>query len=221
MRDLAGRVDGLVLLGRTVDDELVTELSSFGLPVVVVARGAVDGADAIRASSGDSARDLGHHLAGHGLRNITFVGSPDRSPDVAERWEGVRDALGEHGVDLSVAPCRMDEESGTRAATALLDAADRPDALVCANDEIALGAVVAAERAGLRVGRDIAITGWDDVMAARHARPALTTVRQPMRSLGALAAEVLDERITGNRTTPRYESLDTDLVIRDSCGIHH
>ena len=105
-------------------------------------------------------------------------------------------------------------------AAALLAGADRPDTLVCANDEIALGAIIAAERAGLRVGRDVAITGWDDVMAARHARPALTTVRQPMRTLGALAAEVLDERITGVRTTPRLESLTTDLVVRDSCGPH-
>ena len=117
-------------------------------------------------------------------------------------------------------PCLFDEASGTRVAAALLAVRDRPDALVCANDEIALGAIVAAEEIGLRVGRDIAITGWDDVMAARHARPALTTVRQPMRTLGALAAEVLDERITGNRTTPRHESLATDLVVRDSCGLH-
>ena len=70
------------------------------------------------------------------------------------------------------------------------------------------------------MGHDIAITGWDDVMAARHARPALTTVRQPMRALGALAAEVLDERITATRTTPRHELLATDLVVRDSCGLH-
>ena len=113
-----------------------------------------------------------------------FLGSPEESPDVAERWRGVREGLGAHGIEPTVTPCLFDEASGTRVAAALLAVRDRPDALVCANDEIALGAIVAAEEVGLRVGRDIAITGWDDVMAARHARPALTTVRQPMRALG-------------------------------------
>ena len=220
VRDLAGRVDGLVVLGRTIPDDVVEELSGFGLPVVVVARPEVDGVDSIRADGLDTARTLGEHLAGHGLRRIAFLGSPDESPDVAERWRGVREGLGKHGIEPTVTPCQFDEASGTRVAAGLLAVRDRPDALVCANDEIALGAIVAAEEIGLRVGRDIAITGWDDVMAARHARPALTTVRQPMRTLGALAAEVLDQRITGNRTTPRHESLATDLVVRDSCGLH-
>jgi len=220
VRELAGRVDGLVVLGRTVPDHVVVELTAFGLPVVVVARPEVEGVDSIRADGLDAARALGEHLAGHGLRRIAFLGSPEDSPDVAERWRGVREGLGTHGIEPTLTPCQFDEASGARVAAGLLAVRDRPDALVCANDEIALGAIVAAEEIGLRVGRDIAITGWDDVMAARHARPALTTVRQPMRTLGSLAAEVLDQRITGDRTTPRHESLATDLVVRDSCGLH-
>ena len=218
VRDLAGRVDGLVLLGRTVTDETIAGLGD--LPVVVVARPVLAGVDSIRTDNLTAARALGEHLAGHGLRRVVLLGSPDESPDVAERWRGVRDGLVAHGVEPTVTPCLFDEESGTRVAAGLLAVRERPDALVCANDEIALGAIVAAEEIGLRVGRDVAITGWDDVMAARHARPALTTVRQPMRTLGALAAEVLDERITKERTTPRHESLATDLVVRDSCGLH-
>ncbi|WP_082516204.1 LacI family DNA-binding transcriptional regulator [Cellulomonas sp. Leaf395] len=220
VRDLAGRVDGIVLLGRTVPDHVVEALSAFGLPVVVVARPEVAGVDSVRANSVDAARALGEHLAGHDLRKVAFLGSPEESPDVAERWRGVREGLGAHGIEPTVTPCLFDEESGARVAAGLLAVDDRPDALVCANDEIALGAIVAAEQIGLRVGRDIAITGWDDVMAARHARPALTTVRQPMRALGTLAAEVLDQRINATRTTPRHELLATDLVVRDSCGPH-
>ena len=88
------------------------------------------------------------------------------------RWGGVRDALAEHDIDLSVAPCRLDESSGTRVATELLGGTHPPDALVCANDEIALGAIVATEGLGLagRPGRrDHGLQ--DDVMAAR-ATPA-------------------------------------------------
>ena len=220
VRDLAGRVDGLVLLGRTVARR--GRRRALRRP-----------ARRRRGPAGARRRRLDPHRRPHrrparsastspgtALRRIVFLGSPDESPDVAERWRGIREGLGAHGIEPTVTPCLFDEASGTRVAAALLDGRDRPDALVCANDEIALGAIVAAEEIGLRVGRDIAITGWDDVMAARHARPALTTVRQPMRTLGSLAAEVLDERITGTRTTPRHESLATDLVVRDSCGLH-
>jgi LacI family transcriptional regulator len=93
-----------------------------------------------------------------------------------------------------------------------------PEVLVCGNDQIALGAIEAARDLGLRVPHDIAITGWDDVMAARYA--SLTTVRQPMRGLGARAAHALDERISQGRTEPRHDLLPTELVIRASCGRH-
>jgi DNA-binding LacI/PurR family transcriptional regulator len=91
---------------------------------------------------------------------------------------------------------------------------------VCANDEVALGALLAAESLGLRVPDDVAVTGWDDVMAARHARPGLTTVRQPMRDLGEWAARRLHERLTGDNGEPRHEVLPTQLVRRASCGHH-
>jgi LacI family transcriptional regulator len=116
--------------------------------------------------------------------------------------------------------CPYDEEHGRTAAAELLASAERPDALVCANDEIALGAVLAAEDAGIRVPADLALTGWDDVMAAQYSRPALTTVRQPMRRLGALAAHRLHERLTGERTTTVHDVLPTQLVVRASCGWH-
>jgi len=219
VRDLADRVDGLVVLGRTVPDDVLAALAAT-LPVVLVARPALDGTDAIRTAGRATAGALAEHLAAHGIRRARFLGSPDASPDAADRWRGARDAFDRFDVGLPVVDCRFDEASGRAAAHAVLSGNAGPDALVCANDEIALGAVQAAEDLGLRVGRDIAITGWDDVMAARHARPALTTVRQPMRTLGALAAEVLDERITGARTTPRLETLPTELVVRASCGSH-
>jgi DNA-binding LacI/PurR family transcriptional regulator len=89
---------------------------------------------------------------------------------------------------------------------------------VCANDEVALGAVQAAEDLGLSVPGDVALTGWDDIMAARYTR--LTTVYQPMRELGATAARRLDERIHGVATNARPDVLPTRLIVRASCGPH-
>jgi LacI family transcriptional regulator len=91
--------------------------------------------------------------------------------------------------------------------------------VVCANDEVALGAHLAAEALGLRIPDDVAVTGWDDVLAARFA--GLTTIGQPIRELGALAARWLHERISGpGPDRPRQRILPTRLVVRRSCGHH-
>jgi len=220
--DLAARVDGLVVLGRTVGDEVLLELARKGLPVVVVARDRVDGADSVNAENEDSAYALTTHLArDHGYRSFEFLGDADTSTDTGQRWRGFTRALTAAGVAVPSAPvpCPFDEDDGRVAAARLLR--DRPPrVLVCANDEIALGAITAAEALGLRVPDDLAVTGWDDVMAARHSRPGLTTVRQPMRELGALAARRLHDRLAGVTTEPRHEVLPTQLVQRASCGHH-
>jgi len=96
--------------------------------------------------------------------------------------------------------------------------ANRPDALVCANDELALSTMKALQRAGVSVPDDIAIVGWDDVMTARYVSPGLTTVRQPLYELGRAAATRLHERIAGDPTVPEPLILPTQLVLRSSCG---
>ena len=221
VRDLAGRVDGLTVMGRTVDDEVVTGIARTGLPVVLLARDPVDGVDTVRAGNSTTARSLAEHLVSHGHRAITFLGDPDASPDVAGRYAGVR--AGVKGARLTLVRGKgLDLDSGCRAAGKLLKD-KRPDAVMCANDEVALGVLLAAQDAGLRVPEDLAVTGWDDLLAARFA--GLTTVRQPMRELGATAARFLHRRITESndretKSAARRRVLATELVIRRSCGAH-
>ena len=219
--DLASRVDGLVLLGRTVDDEVVLELTRSGTPVVTISRPALPGVDAVRTENRGSAAALATHLMTHGYQDVVFLGDVEASFDAHERWAGLAETFGAAGrPSPRQVACSYDEQHGSTAAAELLSRPGRPDVLVCANDEIALGALLAAEAAGLRVPEDVALTGWDDVMAALYSRPGLTTVRQPMRRLGALAAQRLHERIVGARREAVHEVLPTQLVIRASCGNH-
>jgi LacI family transcriptional regulator len=216
--ELAGRVDGMAIMGRTVGDDVVTRIADTGLPLVLLARPPVGLVDTVTADNERSARDLTAHLLGHGHRRLAFLGDPGESPDVAGRYAGFHRALTDGGLDVpDPTPCAFDVRSGHTAAHELL-ARDRPDALVCANDEVALGALRAAEDAGLDVPGDLAVTGWDDIMAADYAR--LTTVHQPMRELGATAARWLDERIHGKATGARSEVLPTRLLVRGTCGTH-
>lgn len=254
VRAMAGRCDGLVILGRTVSDPVVESLAARGVPLVLVARPQIGAVDSVSAENRDSAHALAEHLLAGGARRLLFVGDPDTSPDVDQRWQGFREAvegcgvsrLGPGGPRTSttgavgpggprtsttgavgpggprtsttgasvelVAVHDLDESEGARVAAAYLD--DLPDAFACANDELALGLLGRLREAGVDVPGRVRVTGWDDVMAARYA--GLTTVRQPMRELGATAARLLDELIVGDRTDPRHELLPTELVVRNT-----
>ncbi|MCY7399948.1 MAG: LacI family transcriptional regulator [Nocardioides sp.] len=217
VREMAGRCDGLVILGRTVRDAAVQSLAARGTKVVLVARPPIGSVDSVNAENHASAVSLTEHLLSEGVRDLRFVGDPIHSPDVAERWTGVQaaclasDSAPSHAL---VTVDELDEESGAAVADAALAADDLPDAFVCANDELALGLLGRLRAAGVDVPGTVKVTGWDDVMAARHV--GLTTVRQPMRELGATAARLLDELIVQDRTPPRHELLQTELVIRSS-----
>ncbi|MEV6638364.1 LacI family DNA-binding transcriptional regulator [Actinoplanes sp. NPDC051470] len=221
VRELAGRVDGLALISHTVGDDVVDEIAATGLPLVLVARDPVAGVDTIRTRNEGTAASLTEHLLAHGHRSFVFLGDPEGAPDVAGRYAGLSAALAAHGLDAPApVPCALDLESGREAAAGLLR--EPPDAIVCANDEIALGVHLAAEQLNVSIPGDVAVTGWDDLMAARFA--GLTTVAQPMRQLGATAAGWLHERIAGrhldDQPAPRRRVLPTQLVVRRSCGSH-
>lgn len=219
--DLAGRVDGLVVMGQTIDDAAVRELAVTGLPIVLLARPRLDDLATVAAENRLAAKQLTEHLIAHGHRRFAFLGDPDASYDVAERWNGIRETLTSSGIEPPKDPirCGFDETEGEAAAETALQAKTSPDVLVCANDEVALGALLVAERRGIAVPEELAVTGWDDIMAARHVRPALTTMRQPMRELGAHAARALDAQIEGG-SAPRLDVLPTALTVRSSCGPH-
>jgi LacI family transcriptional regulator len=217
--DLAGRVDGMAIMGRTVDDDVVAQIADGGLPLVLLARPPVRAVDTITTDNDRSAWELVRHLLAHGYRRFAYVGSPNESPDVAGRYAAFCRCLDAADVEPQrPVGCAFDVAAGYAAARRVLAGRRRPEAFVCANYEIALGVLEAAAEAGLAVPGDVAVTGWDDVMAARYA--GLTTVRQPMRVLGATAATWLQERITGSRGPVRREVLRTQFVIRSSCGVH-
>ncbi|MCM0620152.1 LacI family DNA-binding transcriptional regulator [Nocardioides bruguierae] len=225
--DMAGRCDGLVILGPAVPEPLVQHLKATGTHLVLVARPADAGIDSVSTAATSSATALVRHLLDDGARTFVFVGDPAAGPDVADRHAAVSQALAASGEQtrMSILPVDdLDETNGRRAADALLHdttgtrtphcdpSSTLPDAVVCANDELALGLLARLTEAGQE--HRVRVTGWDDVMAARWA--GLTTVRQPMRELGATAARLLEEQLDGTRTAPRHELLDTELVVRTS-----
>ncbi|HZJ05609.1 MAG TPA: LacI family DNA-binding transcriptional regulator [Nocardioidaceae bacterium] len=217
VEEMADRCDGLVIMGRTVPDEVVERLAR-RIPVVLLARPQIGEVDSVKADNVAGAHTLIEHVIASGARRIVLVGDPDLSPDVAERWDGFETAASKHGgIQLTQRhPARFGELAGEKVAREAMSQG-LPDAFVCANDELALGVLSELRSHDVDVPGRVKLTGWDDIMAARYA--GLTTVRQPMRDLGGMAARLLDEIITGTRNQPRHEVLPTELVVRASSGL--
>lgn len=224
VNQVAGRVDGFAVLARTVPTEEL-EVISRRLPVVMLAGPReIDHLDHLEVANADGQRALTRHLIeDHGLRRLVFVGAAEESPDVEARFAGYAAACRDAGLPVPDAPDvrapLMTQAEGARAAEALLDrSGEPPQAMVFANDQMAVGALQALERRGLRVPADIAVTGFDGIPLSRLVRPTLTTVRQPMRRLGEEAVELLVQRLGDRERAPESVMLPVTLAKRESCG---
>jgi DNA-binding LacI/PurR family transcriptional regulator len=171
-------------------------------------------------------RGVGEHLARLGHTNVAMVVDSGRSATTPDeitdpsalynnarlRAQGVRDGLGENAQLTIVSGGHNSVESGIAAAEFVLDRRDRPTAIAAGGDVLAFGVIEAMRRRGLVPGRDISVTGFDDIPAAEGA--GLTTVRQPIRDKGRLLGRMLlDPSYTEERVV-----LPTELVVRSSTG---
>ena len=214
VRTLATRVDGIAVHG-----SLAANIGSSGKPVVVIAGRARAGIEAIAAENVEGAHRLTSHLLDHGRTNLRFIGDTAAAADLRERYEGFVAAHVDRGMTpAEPLPAEFRERDGTAVAERLLAGDFTADALVCGNDELALAVMARLTDGGVTVPQDIAIVGWDDVMTARYVRPALTTVRQPVHELGALAANRLHDLVSGATPSAERRVLATEVVIRSSCG---
>ena len=113
--DLAARVDGMVVLGRTVDDGVLEALVRKKLPLVLLARDDIAGVDSVTAENESSARSLvGHLIADHGYRDLAFLGDASTSPDTAQRWDGFQQGLRDHDITEAAAAAAVRVRRGRR-----------------------------------------------------------------------------------------------------------
>ncbi|WP_312171572.1 LacI family DNA-binding transcriptional regulator [Microbacterium sp.] len=219
VRDIAGRVDGLMVLAQSVPDDVLARLAQ-RIPVVVLsgpARG--DDYDHVTVSNAEAMAELTRLvLAQADPGGIAFLGGPEDSPDGAQRWDGFATAVAEAGLaldDVTVLRGDFTRASGHAAAEHLI-ARGAPSVLVAANDQMALGAIDAFSSAGIRVPDDVRVTGFDGLEAAALSRPALTTVRQPMIDLGRAAVQLLARRLEQPDAEPMTVRLPLQILVRES-----
>ncbi|MHC6222035.1 LacI family DNA-binding transcriptional regulator [Arthrobacter sp. MMS24-S77] len=174
-------------------------------------------------------REATEHLLQLGHRDIAFLAGAASSPAVPLRIEGHREAMAKAAIPVRadrVFTAGWDINDGFHGATSLLSSTERPTAIVCANDRLAVGVALAAARLGLSVPRDLSIMGYDDEFRiAATMVPALTTMALPLREMGAAAMSMLLEQIEDSDRRPAAggrAGLETmvpcRLVVRESTG---
>jgi len=214
-----------------------------GVPIVVVDQPRLPGVAIVALDDAEGAREIARHLLALGHRRFGIVTLPCQ-PDgytgpgdqarvatsafdvTAARFAGYADALTAAGIAIDAVPlfecAHSDPELGAEAATHLFALPDRPTAVLAMSDRLAIGVLAAARATGLAVPRDVSVTGFDDIAAAAHARPALTTVHQELRLKGYAAARLLLDapaRATeaeGTSAADEDLGLPFELVVRRS-----
>jgi LacI family transcriptional regulator len=214
---------GAVLILPPEPAEDLRHLQSRRYPVVVVdprtpvPRGVVSIASAHTAG----ARAVTGHLVALGHRRIGVISGPESWLPGSDRLAGHRAALSEAGLLGDPGLLRHGEpaiHTGVQAGGELLDRPDRPTAIACFNDKIAVGVYQAAAERGLRVPEDLSVTGFDDSEISRATAPMLTTVRQPLSEMGRIAVTMLVRLMEKQALDALHLELATELIVRGSTG---
>lgn len=222
-RMVEGRlVDGLLVVRTRVGDHRIDYLSRTDFPFVAFGRCDL----VVDFPYVDEDGTLGlelvtEHLITLGHQRLAFLSAPHDLMFCRARRTGLDAALERHGLALQkeyLVVGDLTQEGGFRAMNQLLDLTPPPTAIVACNDLSALGAISAAQKRGLVVGRDIAITGFDDIPLAEHSHPSLTTVRQPIYDIGRKICDMLIRLVQGEELIERHVLLQPELIVRESSG---
>lgn len=214
------RPAGVIMPPSVSEDESICEmLRAQACPYVRIASLDLDSPQhMVRTHDADGAAQAARHLASLGHKRIAHVHGPKSFRSAHERLAGFRAGLQEFDIELDDAltiEAGYTFESGARAANKLLSLANRPTAIFAGNDEMAIGIYTSARKLGLSIPDDLSIVGFDDTPMASRIAPALTTVRLPIRDMGAEAADSLMRLIRGVEVTDNKSFLP-EIIVRES-----
>jgi DNA-binding LacI/PurR family transcriptional regulator len=216
------RVDGFIIVRTRRQDTRIEYLCEANVPFAAFGR--VEGPCDFPYVDMDNEYGMtlvARHLAGLGHQKIAFIAAPDYLMFAHARLEGFKLGLQEQGLRLEnslVVVGDLTQKGGYEQAEDLLDRPDPPTAIVACNDLMALGAISAAQKRGLKVGEDIAIIGFDDIPQAELNHPSLTTLHQPIYKIGSMVCEMLIQCLKGVSLEEKGKILKPSLMVRESCG---
>jgi LacI family transcriptional regulator len=218
---LARRVDAIVIMDGRLEEKHLLRAAE-GTPVMVVGRviAGLEG-QCLRVDNLHGSFLGTQHLINLGHKRIAHISGPKDNLDAQDRLAGFQLALEQAKLKFDeslVVEGDFNERSGLMGVDTLLSRSTNFSALVCANDQMAIGARLALYRRGIRVPDDISLVGFDDIPGSSFTTPPLTTVRQPSQEVGLAAAAAVLDLLAGR--TPKLPSTPPLLVIRESTALY-
>lgn len=220
-RNILGQrqVDGAIVFDVKVKNETIIKLASKGYPIVVLDRRLdTDYVFPLLLDNQSGVRQVFNHLYDQGKRRISFVAGAMDSLDNAERMQAFLQEGCKHELTIPVYQGNFTEESGYAIAQQIIASRDLPEAVFCANDQMAVGFLRAMSEHRLDAPRDIAVVGFDDVLISRYTRPSLSTVGASRLLWGSLAANWLIDFLDNGTPFPDYR-IPVNLVPRESSAV--
>lgn len=214
------QVDGAIVFDSKIPDVSVLKLASRRFPIVVLDRLLQnDFILPLLLDNSQGVREAFQHLYGQGARRIAFVaGAP--SIDNTERMETFLAEAKQHGLTVPLYQGNFTEGSGYEAAQTVFQSGELPQAVFCANDQMAIGFLRAMHERGLRAPQDIAVVGFDDIPIARYMQPSLSTVGASRFEWGAAATRQLLDFLENNTPFQPYR-IPTHFIARESSVARH
>jgi LacI family transcriptional regulator len=226
IRDIIGngRQAAIGITSQLADADLAA-LARARLPLVVVDPANIPQPDVTSVGSTNFAGGMAaaQHLLSLGHRRIGYVGGQPTSACNQARMSGFRSAMDSVGMEVPPEYIWLSDflyDDGVAGGSAMLDLREPPSAIFAGSDEVALGILEAARARGLRVPEDLSLVGFDDTEVARLASPPLTTVRQPLREMGAVALRTALQLVAGEQVSSHHVELATTLIVRGSAAPH-
>lgn len=216
IRSMRGRVDGLIVLSPHVGAANLASGLAGRTPILLMNGGADVGRPSVAIDNHGGAVAAVEHLVALGRTRIVHIAGPAGNLDAEARMAGYMEAMARAGLTPRVIEGAFTKASGHEAGAALAGAAEHPDAVFAANDNMAIGAMLALQDAGLTVPDDVAIVGFDDIPLAGLVRPALTTLKIEIAGTGRNALERLVKMIPTPSDDARCEIVRPQLVMRAS-----
>lgn len=213
-------VDGAILMGVPKDDPKLSELLNAKIPSVFIDLDISDDkASYIISDNEKGAREAVRHLAELGHKKIAVIEGEEITIPTQKRLKGYKAEMKAQNLEVKdewIIQGRFSVDGGVKAMETILKLDDRPTAIFCMGDEIAVGAMQTIKKAGLKVPDDFSIVGFDDIEISQYLNPALTTIRQQKEEMGIEAANMVLEMINRPEEKVEAEVIDTEFVLRNS-----
>jgi len=221
----SSRVDGAIVLGRMNEDFLNFLKSNIKNLVYAGLNKIGRDLDEVICDAYEATCSAVEHLISLGHKRIGYIGAiPSQAKNNVineHRFTAFKDTLDKYGIPLNnhhIKNIILSSKEGYDGMCEIIEAGDLPTAVFCGNDIVAIGAMKAAHKSGIRIPKDISFVGLDNIEVAEYVRPALTTIHVPKEDLGRFAVKLLVDRINNGHEVNALLKLPFTLIVRESCG---